>query len=144
MRRTFVKAVAASATVAFGLLSASTAKAQGKAPAAAAVHAHTSPHGGEVTGVGGHHVEFKADSTGAIHVWLLDGKEQTVVPPTGATVTLMGGAAGQVTLPLEVDQASKHLSAKFDAAKFPSFQAVVSMMIESKRQNLRFRYPANR
>lgn len=142
MRRTFVSAAVIAASVVFGLSSVSAAHAQAK-PAAAAEHAHSSPHGGEVTGFGAHHVEFKADSTGAIHVWLLDGKEQTVAPPSGATVTLMGRAGSQVTLPLEVDQTSKHLIAKFDAAKFPTFQAVVSMMIEGKRQNLRFRYPAS-
>ena len=135
MRRLLAGALVIMSGLAFATMLPRLAQAQGGG------HAHASPHGGEVTGVGSHHVEFKADSSGTIQVWLLDAKEKTVAPPADAKVTLIGGGENQVTVPLQVDQAAQRLTAKFDARKFTTFQAVVSLQIEGKRQNLRFRYP---
>jgi hypothetical protein len=140
MRQVLVVARAAAIAAAFGFTVTSSAQAQ--APAKAQVsHSHTAPHGGDVMEVGNHHVEFKADSTGTIHVWLLDGKEQTIAPPSGGSVTLIGTGDNQVTLPLQLEKAEQRLGAKFDARRFPAFRAVVSLTIEGKHQNLRFRYP---
>lgn len=138
MQQVLTKALSIATALTIGLAGASTAHAQAKAEAG---HSHAAPHGGEVMGVGSHHVEFKADSSGAIQVWLLDGKEKPVDPPADGSVTLMGSGDNQVTLPLAIDKVSQRLHAKFDAKKFATFQAVVSMTIEGKRQNLRFRYP---
>lgn len=121
--------------------------ATAEAPAqGAGGHTHATPHGGDVMEVANHHVEFKADATGVIQVWLLDDQERTVAPPDGSSVTLigsgarMGSAGNQVTLPLTVDSASQRLHTAFDVRKFPAFQAVVSITVERKRRNLRFRF----
>lgn len=109
-----------------------------------APHAHKAPHGGEVVEIANHHVEFKADSLGAIAVWVLDAKQKTVAPPKGASVTLIGAAGAQVTLPLQIEVAAQQLVAHFDPAKFLRFQAVVSIPISGAKRNLRFRYPGHR
>jgi hypothetical protein len=118
-----------------GLFGATTASAQGVA------HTHTAPHGGEISEVAGHHVEFKADSSGFIRVWVMDAKQKLLTPPAGATVTLIGSAGFQVTLPLDVQAGAKQLTARFDRQKFSSFQAIVKIPLEGKPHNLRFRYP---
>ena len=143
MRKQLMKVLATATTLVFGLLPAAAAHAQASPEGGQGGHIDTAPHGGTVIGIGNHHVEFKADSTGTILVWLLDGKERTVTPPAGGTVTLIGGGTNQVTLPLAVEASAQRLTAKFDAPRFPTFQAVVSLTIEGKRQNLRFRYPSH-
>lgn len=124
------------ATMILGVLSlslAATARAQ---------HDHTAPHGGEVIEVAEHHVEFKADSTGLISVWLLDENQEAVPSPSDASITLMGAGGSQVTIPLEEDTARQCLVARFDPQAFATFQAVVSLPIAGTRRNLRFRYPS--
>ncbi len=111
---------------------------------ARAQHTHTAPHGGEVIEVAKHHVEFKADSTGSISVWLLDEQQKALPGPSGASITLMGAGGSQVTIPLQADTASQRLVARFDPQTFATFQAVVSLPIAGTRRNLRFRYPSNR
>ena len=111
---------------------------------AAGGHGHTAPHGGQVVEVARHHVEFKADPSGAIAVWLLDENEKPVTAPAGGRLTLMPEGGEQVTVPLQLDSASQRLTATFDASKLKSFQAVVSLPIEGKRHNFRFRYPPPR
>ena len=106
-------------------------------------HTHTAPHGGEVVEVAEHHVEFKADSSGAIAVWLLDKNQKTATPPAGGKVTLMPDEGEQVTLPLKVDAGAHRLVAQFDPKKLKAFQAVVSLPIEGKRHNCRFHYPTS-
>lgn len=108
-----------------------------------AAHTHSGPHGGEVVEFAEHHVEFKADSTGAISVWLLDSHLKPATPPAGGTVTLMPEAGDQVSLPLKPEPTSQALTARFDATKLHAFQAVVSLPIEGKRHNFRFHYPAH-
>lgn len=104
-------------------------------------HTDTAPHGGEVVEVAERHVEFKADSSGAIAVWLLDKAQKTATPPAGGKVTLMPDDGEQVTLPLKVDVKAQRLVAEFDPKKLKAFQAVVSLPIDGKRHNFRFRYP---
>lgn len=106
-------------------------------------HAHRSPHKGEILEVANHHVEFKADSTGLIAVWLLDQKQKPLAPPSGATVTLMPASGEQVTLPLQVDAEGQRLTATFDPKKLTAFQAVVSMSVAGSKRNLRFHYPSH-
>lgn len=127
-------------TILGGLLVALVAAGRAQAPAG---HTHTSPHGGDIVEVANHHIEFKADSTGAIAVWLLDAQQKPVAPPSGANVTLMPAAGSQVTLPLQVDAAGQRLVARFDPKKLRSFQAIVSLPIAGTRHNVRFRYPAH-
>ncbi len=134
MQQTFTRTV----TMLGGLLVALGMTGRAQAPAG---HTHTSPHGGEIVEVANHHVEFKADSTGSIAVWLLDAREKTVAPPTGASVTLIPTTGDQVTLPLEVDPAAQRLVARFDPRTLTAFQAVVSLAVGGTRRNLRFRYP---
>lgn len=105
-------------------------------------HAHASPHGGDIIEVAEHHVEFKADSTGLIAVWVLDSKMKPTAPPSGGSVTLIPSGGAQVTLPLQVESTAQRLVAHFDPAKFSSFQAVVSIPIGGTKRNLRYRYPA--
>lgn len=138
MRR-FIGSTAALAAV-LGFAAGAPLRAQTPAPGG---HSHTAPHGGDIVEVAEHHIEFKADSSGAISVWVLDAKEKTIAPPAGASVTLIPTKGDQVTLPLQVDAAGQRLTAHFDAAKFPSFQAVVSLMIAGSKRNLRFRYPGH-
>ncbi len=104
-------------------------------------HTHTSPHGGAIVEVADHHVEFKADSTGSIFVWLLDAHEKTVAAPSGSSVTLIDATGTQVTLPLQVDATAQRLETRFDPRKFTTFQAIVSVPIAGTKHNLRFRYP---
>lgn len=115
----------------------------GTASAQGAAHTHTAPHGGDINEVAGHHVEFKADSTGLIQVWVLDAKEKVETPPAGATVTLIGTSGAQVTLPLEVQAGAQQLTARFDHQKFSTFQAVVKVPLGGKPHNLRFHYPGH-
>lgn len=106
-------------------------------------HTHPAPHGGEVVEFADNHVEFKADSSGAIMVWLLDSHEKTIAPPRSGSVTLIPEGQGQSTVPLHVNAASQALVGRFDPARFPAFQAVVSLPIAGKRHNFRFHYPAH-
>ena len=106
-------------------------------------HTHKAPHGGEVVEVAEHHVEFKADSSGAISVWLLDKNQKTTTPPAGGKVTLIADGGEQVTLALKADRVRQQLVAQFDPKKLKAFQAVVSLPIEGKRHNFRFHYPAS-
>ena len=106
-------------------------------------HTHASPHGGDIVEVAEHHIEFKADSTGLIAVWVLDGKMKTMAPPAGASVTLIPPTGAQVTLTLQVETAAQRLTAHFDPAKYPSFRAVVSLMIAGTKRNLRYHYPGH-
>ena len=131
------RSVAAALGVSLSLIGATAASAQGTA------HVDIAPHGGEITALGRHHVEFKADSTGLIQVWVMDEKQKTVAPPSGATVTLIGTAGMQVTLPLEVQASAQQLTARFDHQKFSSFQAVVKVPLGGKSHNLRFRFPGH-
>ena len=128
------------ATAVSALLIGWSAAARAQAPAA---HTHTSPHGGEIVEAAGHHVEFKADSTGAISVWLLDEHMKTVAPPAGANLTLLDPAGSQVTVPLEADTSGQRLVGRFDAQKLKRFQAIVSLPMGGTRQNVRFHYPAH-
>ncbi|MEP7325591.1 MAG: hypothetical protein ABI836_06560 [Gemmatimonadota bacterium] len=109
---------------------------------ATAGHTHAAPHGGEVVEIAEHHVEFKADSSGAISVWLLDEHQKVMTPPAGGRVTLIPEGGDQVILPLNVDGASQRLVAQFDPTKWKAFQAVVSLAIGGQRHNFRFHYPA--
>lgn len=138
MQETMARMAALIAVLTVGLIGS--ARPQGQAPA---THTHTSPHGGEIAEVADHHIEFKADSTGAISVWLLDGQEKTMAPPVGASVTLIDPAGTQVTVPLQVDVAAQRLNARFDARKLTTFQAIVSVPIAGTTHNLRFRYPGH-
>ena len=108
---------------------------------ASSEHSHTTPHGGEVVEVAEHHVEFRADSTGAIAVWVLDAQQKPVEPPGGGELTLMPDQGEPVTLPLTVDAEGQRLTATFDPKTLKAFQAVVSLPIEGKRHNFRFHYP---
>jgi hypothetical protein len=105
-------------------------------------HTHASPHGGEVVEAAKHHVEFKAEPSGTIAVWLLDAQQKAVTPPSGGKVTLMPAGGDQLTLPLKIDTEAQRLVAQFDPKKFRAFQAVVTLPIEGKRHNFRFHYPA--
>ena len=120
----------------FSLASAARAQALGG-------HTHSAPHGGEVVEFAENHVEFKADSSGVIMVWLLDSHEKTIAPPRSGSVTLVPEGQGQSTIPLHVGAASQALVGRFDPAKFTAFQAVVSLPIAGKRHNFRFHYPAH-
>ena len=104
-------------------------------------HTHTAPHGGEVVEIAERHIEFKADSSGAIAVWVLDKTQKTATPPAGGRVTLIPDDGEQVTLPLKVDVKAQRLMAEFDPKKLKAFQAVVSLPIEGKRHSFRFHYP---
>ena len=125
------------------LLAGLTAGGVGVTQAQSAGHTHTAPHGGEVVEVAEHHVEFKADSSGAIAVWLLDEHQKVVTPPASGKVTLIPAGGDQVTLALKVDAGAQRLTAQFDPTKLKAFEAVVSLPIEGKRHNFRFRYPAH-
>lgn len=119
------------------------AGAQGAAPSVPAAHTHIAPHGGTIAEVAEHHIEFKADSSGTIQVWLLDGKQHLMAAPMGAGITLIGPGETQVKLALQIDASSHRLVAHFDPKKFASFQAVVTMPIDGKPHNVRFRYPSH-
>lgn len=134
-----MKRIARVAAVVAGL----TTGLAGAAHAQAAGHSHAAPHGGEVVEVAEHHVEFKADSSGTIAVWLLDAQRKAAAPPAGGKVTLMPDEGEQLTLPLTVDASARRLVAEFDPKKLKAFQAVVSLPIEGKRHNFRFHYPAS-
>ncbi|MDZ4862141.1 MAG: hypothetical protein SGJ01_01750 [Gemmatimonadota bacterium] len=111
---------------------------------AAGGHAHAGPHGGAVVEVAEHHVEFTADSTGKIAIWVLNEQMKPTAPPPGGSIALMPEGAEQVSLPLKVDDLSQSLVARFDPRTLHAFQAVVSLTIEGKRHNFRFHYPAAR
>lgn len=136
MRQTCRRAAALLA-VASGAL-AITASAQ-----AGPGHTHTAPHGGDVVETERHHVEFKADSSGNVSVWLLDANEKTLAPPAGASVSLVPDEGPQVTLPLTPETATRRLAARFDPKAFPAFEAIVSLPIGGNRRTFRFHYPAH-
>ena len=136
MQRILTRAV----TMLGALLVGFTTAGRAQAPAG---HTHTSPHGGDIVEVANYHVEFKADSTGAIAVWLRDAHEKTVAPPTGARLTLIAATGGQVTVPLQAEREAQRLAARVDPRKFATFQAIVSLPIAGTRHNVRFRYPAH-
>lgn len=111
--------------------------------AGAHVHEDPAPHGGQIAEVARHHVEFKADSTGSIAVWLLDEHGKTLPPPSAVRVTLVPGAGAKTTMvTLQIDSRGQRLVGEFDRRTLRSFEAVVSILIDGTRRNLRFHYPA--
>ena len=109
---------------------------------AAGGHTHATPHGGVVVQVAQHHIEFKADSSGLIAVWVLDEAMKLTAAPSDASVTLMPEGGAQIVLPLKPAASGGGLTARFEPTKLPAFHAVVSLLIGGKRHNVRFNYPA--
>lgn len=138
MRKNIARAAALTGILGLGF----GAPLSGQTPAPGG-HTHTAPHGGDIVEVAEHHIEFKADSTGLIAVWVMDAKQKTIAPPAGASVTLIGKGGSQVTLPLQAEAAAQRLVAHFDAAKYASFQAIVKLPVDGKPRTLRFRYPGH-
>lgn len=146
MGSTLTKALSLSSAIALSALLPARAESQqqaahGSHAAAQTTHAHQAPHGGQIVQAGMQHVEFKADSSGLIQLWVLDGNQQAVAPPSDATVMLMGNGGSMVTLPLKVDSAGQRLTTEFDPRAYPSFEAMVTLPVAGKRHDLRFRYP---
>ena len=106
-----------------------------------APHAHAALHGGQVREAAGHHVEFKVDSSGNISIWLRDAQEHPLSPPPGATITLIEAPGCEHTLPLRADAAGQRLEASFDPARYPAFEALVTLRVAGKWRHVRFRYP---
>lgn len=117
-------------------------------PGAESARAHgKASHGGQVLMVGQRHVELVATPDGVLSVWLTDRVQGPLPAPSGASVVLTSGA-DVVTLPLAPDAAGQYLTARYDAATYRSFEAVLRLPVEGGEpgavRSVRFTVPAPR
>ena len=101
------------------------------------------PHGGQVVVFGDNHLEFTADhESGEIVLFLLDKNLKAVPVPESYSgvvyLNLTDGSKKTVTLKLGTEGQISHLEAETGIKEIGSFNAVVSLKIDEKRENLRF------
>lgn len=101
-------------------------------------HEHQAPHGGKMAAMGSHHLEVVVETGAVIKVFLYDSEDHPVV---------VKGVTGQIhlTFPdnhrevIELAPSADHayLSARMKDQGHQNFKAVLSMVINGQRQNVR-------
>jgi len=100
-------------------------------------HGHQAPHGGKMATLGSHHVEVVVED-GTIKLFLYnDEKEPVSVKEVSGQVHLTFPDQHRETLELEPSVNQTHLEARLKDPGHPNFKAVLSLVIDGKRQNLR-------
>ena len=105
----------------------------------------TGPHGGQVIVLGDNHIEFTTDhESGEIVLFLLNKDLKAVpVPENYSGVVYLNMADGSkktVTFERGTEGPVSHLEAETGIKEIGSFNAVVSLKIGEKRENLRFNW----
>ena len=101
-------------------------------------HEHRAPHDGKMAAMGSHHVEVVVETGSVIKVFLYDSEDRPV---------LVKGVSGQFhltfpdnhreTLELVPSADYVYLSAKMKDQSHQNFKAILSMVINGQRQNVR-------
>ena len=103
--------------------------------AADETHAHKSPHGGTVRTAGTYHIEL-VQQAGAVHVYLLDGKEATVAT-AGTTGSVMLLTTANKTSTVALTSTGDHFVAAVPAGTTLR-TAIVSLKASGKSLSARF------
>ena len=100
-------------------------------------HGHQAPHGGKMATLGSHHVEVVVED-GTIKLFLYNDENQPVsVKEVSGQVHLTFPDKHRETLELEPSVNQAYLEARLKDPGHPDFKAVLSLMIDGKRQNVR-------
>ena len=104
-----------------------------------AEHGHQAPHGGTMATVGLHHVEVVVED-GTIKLFLYNNENQPVsVKEVSGQVHITFPDKHRETLELEPSADQTHLSARLKDQSHSNFKAVLSLVINGKRQNSRLK-----
>ena len=110
-----------------------------KEPEPSGRHGHQPPHGGKMATMGSHHVEVVVDKGSAIKIFLYDEKDNPVqVEGVSGQLHLTFPDKHRETLELAPSADQTHLSAGLKDQSHQNFKAVLSLVIDGKRQNVRF------
>ncbi|MFY9268979.1 MAG: hypothetical protein WAO55_04430 [Candidatus Manganitrophaceae bacterium] len=110
-----------------------------KAPMKKEEHAHRGPHGGETVHGGGYEVELAVRGSDGILVCLADKDLKPVsFQQKEGKVLLQFSDNSKKDVPLQPGKESSCLEGAVDLKGINSFKAIVSLVLDGKRQNLRF------
>ena len=103
-------------------------------------HGHQAPHGGKMVTVGSHHAEVVVENGTIIKIFLYDGKDQPVpIKNVSGQIHLTFPDNHRETLELEPSANQTHLEVRLKDKSLSSFKAVLSLVIDGQRQNVRLR-----
>ena len=103
-------------------------------------HGHQALHGGKMVTMGSHHVEVVVENDNIIKIFLYDGKDQPVpVKEVSGEIHLTFPDNHRETLELEPSANQTHLEARLKDKSHPNFKAVLSLVIDGQRQNIRLK-----
>ena len=109
-----------------------------KEPESSGQHGHQPPHGGTMATVGSHHVEVVVAKGSAIKIFLYDEKDNPVqVEGMSGQIHVTFPDKHKETLELEPSDDQTHLFANLQDQGHRNFKAVLSLVIDGKRQNVR-------
>ena len=101
-------------------------------------HEHQAPHGGTMATVGSHHVEVVVAAGSVIKIFLYDEKDNPLpVEGVSGQIHLTFPDKHRETLELEASANQTHLEARLKDQGHPNFKAVLSLVIDGQRQNIR-------
>lgn len=116
-----------------------------KAPMKKEKHAHLGPHGGEMVHSGGYEVEMAVRGSDGILVCLADKDLKPVsFQQKEGKVLLQFSDNIKKDVPLQPSKESSCLEGAVDLKGVGTFKAIVSLVLNGKRQNLRFQTTATR
>lgn len=101
-------------------------------------HEHRAPHGGKMATVGSYHVEVVVEAGSVIKVFLYDGEEKPVpVKEISGQIHLIFSDNHRETQELVPVVDQTYLIARIKDQGHANFKAVLSLMIDGQRQNIR-------
>lgn len=110
-----------------------------KAPMKKEEHAHRGPHGGETVHSGGYEVELAVQGSDGILVCLADKNLKPVAfQQKEGKVLLQFSDNTKKEVPLRSSKEASCLEGAVDLKGAGNFKGVVSLVLDGKRQNLRF------
>lgn len=116
-----------------------------KAPMKKEEHAHRGPHGGEMVHSGGYEIEFAVQEGNTILVCLADNDLKPVsFQEKEGNAFLQFSDNTKKETPLKAGKEPSCLEGAVNLKGVGSFKAIVSLVLDGKRQNLRFQSVLNR
>ena len=101
-------------------------------------HGHQAPHGGKMATLGSHHAEVVVEDGNIIKIFLYDEKDQPAsVKDVRGQIHLTFPDNHRETLELEPSANQTHLEARLKDQGHSNFKAVLSLVIDGQRQNIR-------
>jgi len=101
-------------------------------------HEHQALHGGKMVTVGSHHIEVVVEGGGVIKIFLYDGEDRPVaVRDVRGQIHITFPDNHRETLELVPSADQTHLTARLKNQDHPRFKAVLSLVINGQRQNIR-------